>query len=276
MNAVWPIIALAGGATVAALTSAWLLKRPPHALVRRNYRGERVPVVLGRALAAGVLVGGATPTVTSHVGIAVLAAVLVMHAVGALDDVAIGEERGFREHLGSLRRLRVTTGVLKLAAGVGAGVVLAVLLGGGTWRVMAAAVTIAAATNLWNALDVRPGRALKIGILALVPLVVTSWYPGYGVVGGAALGAALAVLPFDLGERGMLGDAGSNPLGLVVGLGLALVLPTGGLIAAGGVLVALQVVAETVTISRLIDAVPPLRWFDRLGRRPEGQVSRSP
>jgi hypothetical protein len=28
------------------------------------------------------------------------------------------------------------------------------------------------------------------------------------------------------------------------------------------------VVAETVTISRLIEATPPLRWADRLGREP--------
>jgi hypothetical protein len=28
------------------------------------------------------------------------------------------------------------------------------------------------------------------------------------------------------------------------------------------------VIAETVTLSRVIDVVPPLRWFDRIGRRP--------
>jgi hypothetical protein len=65
----------------------------------------------------------------------------------------------------------------------------------------------------------------------------------------------------------MLGDTGSNPLGLVSGLGLAVILPTWGVLLAAGVAVALQVAAETVTISRLIEAVPPLRWFDRLGRR---------
>ena len=31
-------------------------------------------------------------------------------------------------------------------------------------------------------------------------------------------------------------------------------------------LVVLTLVAETVTLSRAIDAVAPLRWFDRLGR----------
>ena len=65
----------------------------------------------------------------------------------------------------------------------------------------------------------------------------------------------------------MLGDAGSNPLGLLAGLGLAVSLPTPWLVAAAVAAVLLQVAAETVTISRVVDAVPPLRWFDRLGRR---------
>ena len=34
------------------------------------------------------------------------------------------------------------------------------------------------------------------------------------------------------------------------------------------VLLALNVAAELVSFSRVIDAVPPLRWFDRLGQSP--------
>ena len=41
------------------------------------------------------------------------------------------------------------------------------------------------------------------------------------------------------------------------------------LIAAVLVVVGLNVLAETVTFTRTIDAIPPLRWFDRLGRLPE-------
>jgi len=77
----------------------------------------------------------------------------------------------------------------------------------------------------------------------------------------------VGILPLDLAQRGMLGDSGSNPLGLVSGLGAAVTLPTWGVLLAAGVVVVLQVVAETVTISRAIEAVPPLRWYDRLGRR---------
>jgi UDP-GlcNAc:undecaprenyl-phosphate/decaprenyl-phosphate GlcNAc-1-phosphate transferase len=135
--------------------------------------------------------------------------------------------------------------------------------------VVAAAVLVAACTNVWNALDVVPGRSLKWGIVVLLLALPRAWLGGGGEVPAAALGAAVAVLPFDLLERGMLGDAGSNPLGFLVGVTLALVLPTPGVVVAAAAAVALQVAAETVTISRLIEAAPLLGWFDRLGRRPE-------
>jgi hypothetical protein len=62
-------------------------------------------------------------------------------------------------------------------------------------------------------------------------------------------------------------NGGSNPLGLVVGSSLAAALPMPALLLALAGLAALQVAAETVTISRLIEAAPPLRWLDALGRR---------
>jgi hypothetical protein len=65
----------------------------------------------------------------------------------------------------------------------------------------------------------------------------------------------------------MLGDGGSNPLGFLVGLALLVVLPTPALIVAAAAMLALQAAAETVTISKLIAAVPPLAWLDTLGRR---------
>ena len=134
---------------------------------------------------------------------------------------------------------------------------------------VAGALLVASATNLWNALDVRPGRSVKWGIVVLVPVFALTRDTGFGLVAGAALGGALGILPFDLLERAMLGDAGSNPLGLMAGAGLALVLPTASVIVAAVMVIILQVAAETVTISRVINAVPPLRWFDRLGRRPD-------
>jgi hypothetical protein len=43
-------------------------------------------------------------------------------------------------------------------------------------------------------------------------------------------------------------------------------LPDAWVAVAAGVAVVLNVVAETVSFSRVIERTPPLRWFDGLGR----------
>ena len=75
------------------------------------------------------------------------------------------------------------------------------------------------------------------------------------------------MLPFDLRETAMLGDSGSNLLGFAAGIGLYVVLPDPWVAVAAGVAVVLNVVAETVSFSRVIERTPPLRWVDALGRR---------
>jgi UDP-GlcNAc:undecaprenyl-phosphate/decaprenyl-phosphate GlcNAc-1-phosphate transferase len=102
---------------------------------------------------------------------------------------------------------------------------------------------------------------------------VVGWYARYDdLLLAAAIGSAAAVLAFDLRERAMLGDAGSNLLGFIFGLALFRLLPTWGLGIALVMILILHVLGETVTLSRIIEATPPLRWFDRLGRLPAEQA----
>jgi UDP-GlcNAc:undecaprenyl-phosphate/decaprenyl-phosphate GlcNAc-1-phosphate transferase len=272
VSLVWLGVALVTGSALAWLLSAVAVSSPPNRLVRANHAGRPVPAVLGLVLVAGVAGGALAPILSPDVAAGsvmwtVLAGVIVVTAAGLLDDLAGGKARGFGGHLGSLARGRPTTGIVKLVVGVGVGAVVAAQIGGGGVRVVAATVLIAGAVNLWNALDVVPGRSLKWGVVVLIGVVVATRAEPLGLVAAAALGAAGGVLPADLTERGMLGDSGSNPLGLVVGAGLAVALSTPWVVVAASVILALQVAAETVTISRLIRAVPPLRWFDALGRR---------
>ena len=74
----------------------------------------------------------------------------------------------------------------------------------------------------------------------------------------------------------MLGDAGANALGAMLGTAAARVLPRG---ARAGVLagiVALTVVSEKVSFTKVIAATPPLNWLDMLGRRPPATVPGRP
>ncbi len=273
MSGGWPLAALAAGLALAAAGALLAVRAAPPRLLRENRAGRRVPVVLGLAaipatLAAFGIVFAAAGGYRLHASdAAALAGVGGLAAVGLVDDLYGAGPRGLGGHLASLVRGRPTTGILKLAAGVGAATAIAWLAGGGVLRVAAGAVLMAVSVNVWNALDVTPGRALKWAVIAIAALLGAVWGRTYALLAAAALGAALAALPLDLRERGMLGDAGSNPIGLVAGMGIFLALPTAGVVAAAAVGLALQAIAETVTISRVIAATPPLAWIDRLGRR---------
>ncbi|HEX6208383.1 MAG TPA: hypothetical protein VF058_08515 [Actinomycetota bacterium] len=263
-------VSLAAGALVGAALAWFSQLRPPRGLVRENHAGLPVPAVLGLALVGGAVVGHAVGRPEAEAGVLEVAAVvglLVVFVVGVLDDLAGGGPRGLGGHLRSLASGRPTTGILKLVTGIAAGVAAAVAAGGGPLRIVAGAVVVATAVNVLNALDVVPGRSLKWGVIALAACQPAAWGTRVGSLVAAALGAAVASLPFDLGERAMLGDGGSNPLGFLVGVALLVVLPTPGLLVAAVALLALQVAAETVTISRLIEVAPPLRWLDGLGQR---------
>ena len=263
-------VSVVAGALIAGALAFLARLRPIPGLVRENHAGRPVPAVLSVALVGGAAVGHLLGRPDDPFGIlelVALGALLLLLAVGMLDDLVGGGPRGLGGHLRSLLRGRPTTGILKLAAGIAAGVTASIAAGGGPLRVVVGAVLVATAVNVFNALDVVPGRSLKWAAIVLAACLPWLWGTRAGSLVGAALGAAVASLPFDLRERAMLGDGGSNPLGFLVGLALLVVLPTPALIVAAAAMLALQAAAETVTISKLIAAVPPLAWLDTLGRR---------
>jgi UDP-N-acetylmuramyl pentapeptide phosphotransferase/UDP-N-acetylglucosamine-1-phosphate transferase len=135
-------------------------------------------------------------------------------------------------------------------------------------RLLADAALVALAANLGNLLDRAPGRTIKVGLLAYVPIALAAGSAPVGLALAPVVGAAAGLLPADLGERLMLGDTGANLLGAV--LGLAVVLETSRPVRTVVliVLIFLNLVSERVSFTRVIDATPGLRHLDRLGRRP--------
>ena len=188
--------------------------------------------------------------------------------LGFIDDALGGEDRGFRGHLVALAHGRLTSGMVKLLGGAAIALVLAAAPGFVTWqRLFADAVLIALAANLANLLDRRPGRVIKCSLLAYIPLAIVAGAGPVGVAVAPLMGAALGVLPEDLRERTMLGDTGANVLGGVLGLVVVLECSRTARNVIFLVLIALNLASEFVSFSRVIDAVPPLRYLDQLGRR---------
>ena len=255
-------------------------------LERENYRGHRLPTAAGILIVLAVLVVEAGRAVLGGLGLGdeagltvdrslVLFAVFAFGLLGFVDDVlGDGSARGFSGHVGALAHGRITTGFLKLFGGAAVAVVLVATPGFASGRrLLVDAVLIALAANLGNLLDRAPGRTLKFGLVAYVPLALVLGTGAAGVAIAPAMGAAFALLPDDLAERVMLGDTGANIVGAVLGLGVVLGRGETTRVTALVIVIVLTIVAEVSSFSRIIDRVPPLRWFDRLGCTRERRAS---
>lgn len=272
--------------------------------LRTNHAGRQVTLLEGVALVVGsagtaVVSGAGTraawvtgpgPYAMASVGAGVL---------GAVDDLREDTDRkGLGGHLQALAQGRVTTGAIKILGLAATGLAAvawddarsargATATGGPQparggpvqtgdlgarhtlplrlWGTLAGGAVVAGSANLANLCDLRPGRALKVGVLTAVPLVLS----GAGSAAGAVtLGVALALLPDDLSGVSMLGDTGANPLGAT--LGLALVQRQGPLARTLALVVvtALTLASERVSFTAVIESTPVLRRLDQLGRKP--------
>ena len=262
------------GAVAAEAAYSALIRRPPREAklwLRTNHRGEPVTLLEGPAFVAGAVAAVAVaPGVPARMRTAAIFAGSAAGALGAYDDLAgSGDSRGFKGHLSALARGEVTTGAVKIL-GIGAAGLVAAALAGTKARSLRGALLdtlingalVAGSANLLNLFDLRPGRAIKVGVLAGLPGALSG-----SAVAAAPLGAAVALLPEDLGERAMLGDAGANALGALIGLSAAGLNRPARLGLLAGV-TALNAASEFVSFTKVIQATPPLQWLDQLGRRP--------
>ncbi len=249
-------------------------------LVRANYRGAMLAFPLGAVLVTAALVSLAPLAIlddradldllepdlrrwiTYVIGVAFL---------GFLDDSlgrghAEGTPRGWRGHARALRAGRLSTGAIKALGAVA----LAAYVVSGTGRevpgYLADVALLVLATNLFNLLDLRPGRAEKALVLLGAGLCLGGWTARPIELLGIFAGPILVGAWFTLRERAMLGDTGSNLLGAVAGVWLLTTLGESGRLIALAVLGTLTIYGEFRSISKVIESVPPLRWLDSLGR----------
>jgi UDP-N-acetylmuramyl pentapeptide phosphotransferase/UDP-N-acetylglucosamine-1-phosphate transferase len=198
----------------------------------------------------------------------------VSGVVGGYDDLAgarpdQARDKGLAGHLAALRAGRLSTGAVKVV-GIGAAAAVAAVLtrrGRGAPALVDGVLTtglVAGTANLVNLLDLRPGRALKAAAILGTPLALG---PGGGLAAGA-LGAGAALIPADLNEEIMLGDAGANALGALLGVALAARTGPAGRAVALAVLAGLTAASEKVSFTKVIQDTPWLRAIDELGRRP--------
>ena len=260
------VAALVLGAITSGIVCTVAVRVPPDRTLRTNVDGNEVPAVLGW----GLLAGGVAGALLAGDGFVVTGVLLAaMFLVGLWDDLK-GDERprGFAGHLGALRGGAVTGGMVKLLGGGLAGLGAMYLLDAlsSTWLFLLGGACIALCANLFNLLDRAPGRAGKVWLVLAV--LVAGLSPDWRLWAAGTIGAVVATLPLDLRTLGMLGDSGANPMGAVLGLGL--VMASGSLALLGAIvlgLLALNLISERVSFSKVIETTPWLARLDHLGRK---------
>jgi UDP-GlcNAc:undecaprenyl-phosphate/decaprenyl-phosphate GlcNAc-1-phosphate transferase len=248
---------------------------------RVNYRGRPLPFPFGVlaiaaspiALIALMLLERLASSELFHpeeLPIAVYA--IGVLALGLLDDT-LGERRGtrppprgWRGHGAAVLRGELSTGAIKAAGSLGLALFAMSYLPLSNVRWLLATAVLVAATNVFNLLDLRPGRTLKALVLLGAGLLIGSANQRPLWALGLFLGPALVAGFVDLRERAMLGDTGASLLGAVAGLWLVLSLSGTGQVVALALLTAISIYGELWSISELVERTPGLRELDSWGR----------
>lgn len=254
-------------------------------ILKTNYRGQQIPAALGlvfpMVLPALFLMEqvfdyfGLVPGVPWVSFFAFLFLTTGFGLLGLADDLLKNdEEKGFRQHLRLLRRGELTSGGLKALFGLTYSVIFGIgvhLTTDGSWWILISSVMVAAlAPNILNIFDLRPGRSVKF-FLFVVGLLLLNSYSNKGpnptlYLSAPILGGVLAYFPMDLKGGAMLGDTGANFLGSIFGglvvldgdpffLGITLFLFLG-----------LQLLAERISFTKLIEKNHLLKYLDEWGR----------
>jgi len=284
-------------ATALALSGPLLAQMRRSGAMRPNYRSRELPFPFGVLVLAAasialiplMLVVKLGETQVFEVPFApVIVYCLGVIGLGLLDDALGGHgsagaisvagrdpggsgsggegPRGWHGHFGALRHGELSTGVLKALGALGLAMFAARYLTISTGRWLLAVGVLVLCTNVFNLLDLRPGRAIKALVLLGAALTAASGQVRTMWSLGLFAGPALIAGAYDLRERAMLGDTGANLLGALGGLWLVMTLSGTGQAVALGVLAAITVYGEVRSISAFVERTPGLRYLDSLGR----------
>ena len=254
-------------------------------VIRPNYKNEMIPVGMGieflpMIIINSIILGFVTLNniwfVSSSnynlniVWLLCLAlyifSMMAMFFAGALDDL-IGNRNvsGLKGHFKSLFKGELTTGGFKALFGGFVGLVVSVCISSSIVDIIINTLIIALSTNLMNLFDLRPGRAIKAYLVIMIPIYIT--LTGYTKVFPLLiLPNVLAYFNTDLKARGMMGDTGSNVLGISIGVLMALGYGIKVRLAWLVFLILMHLITEKFSLTKIIEKNRVLKFIDNLGR----------
>jgi UDP-GlcNAc:undecaprenyl-phosphate GlcNAc-1-phosphate transferase len=221
------ILGLLAGLGLEALVLYFLLNLLQESgAVKENYLGREIPVSAGISFPlvtlGAYLIYGIAGSYDWGFHI-FLMGIMSISFLGFIDDM-LGKRdvTGFKGHFKALFKGRLTTGGLKALAGGLIAFYLALnnpsaINNISVGEIILDTLIIALFTNLLNLLDLRPGRAIKGFLFFLLLIAILGLGDIDWLLLAPLLGAVLYYLLIDLRAGAMMGDAGSNVLGLTLG-----------------------------------------------------------
>ncbi|MGE5416343.1 MAG: hypothetical protein ACM3UZ_06225 [Acidobacteriota bacterium] len=238
--------------------------------VRKNYRQDDVPVAAGLAFPAVVMVCFAAIYLSGAYGGTsynlYLMAIITMSFLGFVDDM-LGQRDtlGLKGHLSKLILERqLTTGGLKALGGVLVAAYVSLFYSKSIPEFVLNAMLIGLFTNSMNLFDLRPGRCVKAFLVVFIALFFTVKTDLLIFV--PLFGAVVAYFRYDLKALVMMGDTGSNVLGVTLGIMAVYGLGLWARLSLLVVLIVLHIYTEKYSLTKTIEKYKVLNALDRLGR----------
>ena len=240
--------------------------------IRPNYRGEMIPVSMGIVFLPMIIINGIIMAFFTIDAISMLClflfifGMMAMFFAGIIDDtIGNRDVSGLKGHFKSLFKGKLTTGGFKALFGGFVGLIISVSISKNIVDIIVNTLIIALSTNLMNLFDLRPGRAIKIYLVIMITIFIT--LTGYiKILPLLILPNVLAYFNFDLKAKAMMGDTGSNVLGISIGIlmafGYTLNVRIGWLV----FLVLIHLLTEKFSLTKIIEKNKVLNFIDRLGR----------
>lgn len=241
-------------------------------VLRPNYKKDMIPVSMGIVFLPMLIINATILAYFTtnfkdmlHIFIFLFGLVSMFFA-GILDDIIGNRDvSGLKGHFKSLLNGKLTTGGFKALFGGFIGLVISIAISKNIYDIVINTLIIALSTNLMNLLDLRPGRAIKGYLVISIVLLFT--------LGEYTRNLLLLIFPNviayfnqDLKAKAMMGDTGSNVLGISIGIlfvmGYSLKIRLIWL----AFLIFIHILTEKYSLTKIIENNKFLNFIDKLGR----------
>lgn len=240
----------------------------------KNYKGHTIPTSMGITLAPVIIISAIVfnyffrnDSDAQQLLLVFLVGAMTVMVVGLIDDLTGNRDTlGFRGHIKSLLSGKLTTGGLKAIVGGFISLLIGSFFSYHIVEILINAFIIALFTNLINLLDLRPGRAIKGFLLISISFIFTGLISKARVMLMSFIAYAIAYLPQDIKAKSMMGDVGSNALGIVLGIAAVTSYSITVKYIMLGLLILVHIITEKHSLTEIIKNNFVLNFFDKLGR----------